>query len=102
MNLTIVARRRTIALAIHGATAMDSKRREVLIPERAPKPLGPYSHGVRSGRWGFTSGTIGNDPASGKLVPGGVAAETRPGVTNLSGTLRAGGTALTHVVKTTV
>ena len=45
-----------------GGTPMDSKRREVLVPERAPKPLGPYSHGVRSGRWVFTSGTIGNDP----------------------------------------
>jgi len=81
---------------------MDSNRREVLVPERAPKPLGPYSHGVRSGRWVFTSGTIGNDPATGKLVPGGVAAETRQALTNLSGTLRAGGTLLTQVVKTTV
>jgi len=81
---------------------MDSNRREVLVPERAPKPLGPYSHGVRSGRWVFTSGTIGNDPATGKLVPGGVAAETRQALTNLSGTLRAGGTSLTQVVKTTV
>jgi len=81
---------------------MDSNRREVLVPERAPKPLGPYSHGVRSGRWVFTSGTIGNDPATGKLVPGGVAAETRQALTNLSGTLRAGGTSLPQVVKTTV
>jgi len=81
---------------------MDSKRREVLVPERAPKPLGPYSHGVRSGRWVFTSGTIGNDPATGNLVPGGVAAETRQALTNLSGTLRAGSTSLPQVVKTTV
>lgn len=81
---------------------MDSTRREVLVPERAPKPLGPYSHGVRSGRWVFTSGTIGNDPATGKLVSGGVAAETRQALTNLGGTLRAGGTSLPQVVKTTV
>jgi len=81
---------------------MDSKKREVLIPERAPKPLGPYSHGVRSGSWVFSSGTIGNDPATGKLVPGGVAAETRQALTNLSGTLRAGGSSLPQVVKTTV
>ena len=81
---------------------MDAKRREVLVPERAPKPLGPYSHGVRSGRWVFASGTTGTDPASGKLAPGGVPAETRQALTNLGGTLRAGGTSLAQVVKTTV
>ena len=81
---------------------MDSTQREVLIPERAPKPLGPYSHGIRSGSWVFTSGTVGIDPATGKLVPGGVAGETRQALTNLAGTLRAGRTELAHVLKTTV
>ncbi|HMK07845.1 MAG TPA: Rid family detoxifying hydrolase [Anaerolineales bacterium] len=81
---------------------MESRRREILVPEHAPKPLGPYSHGIRSGDWIFTSGTIGNDPSSGALVPGGVAAETRQALTNLGGTLRAGGSSLAHVVKTTV
>jgi 2-iminobutanoate/2-iminopropanoate deaminase len=81
---------------------MDSMKREALIPEGAPRPLGPYSPGIRSGRWVFASGTIGNDPATGQLVPGGVEAQTRQALTNLSGTLRAGGTSLAQVVKTTV
>jgi len=81
---------------------MDSTLREVLLPEHAPKPLGPYSHGIRSGRWVFASGTTGNDPASGKLVPGGVPAETRQALLNLAGTLRAGGSSLPQVIKTTV
>jgi 2-iminobutanoate/2-iminopropanoate deaminase len=81
---------------------MDASPRDVLIPENAPKPLGPYSHGIRSGRWVFTSGTTGNEPASGKLVAGGVEAQTRQALNNLSGTLRAGGTSLSQVVKTTV
>jgi len=81
---------------------MESTRREALIPEGAPKPLGPYSHGIRYGRWVFASGTIGNDPATGKLVPGGVEAQTRQALTNLSRTLHAGGTSLPQVVKTTV
>jgi 2-iminobutanoate/2-iminopropanoate deaminase len=81
---------------------MKSYRREPLLPPRAPQPLGPYSHGIRTGSWVFTSGTIGNDPSTGKLVPGGVEAETRQALTNLSETLRAGGTALSNVVKTTV
>src|SRR3972149_2102204 len=81
---------------------MDTKLREIILPENAPRPLGPYSHGIRSGRWLFTSGTIGNDPTSGKLVADGVEAQTRQALTNLSGTLRAGGTTLSQVVKTTV
>ena len=81
---------------------MDASLREVLLPERAPKPLGPYSHGIRSGRWVFASGTIGTDPATMQLVPGGVEAQTRQALTNLSGTLRAGGTSLSQVIKTTV
>lgn len=81
---------------------MNTNRREVLIPEAAPRPLGPYSHGIRTGRWVFASGTIGNDPATGKLVAGGVEAETRQALTNLGNTLRAGGTSLENVVKTTV
>lgn len=81
---------------------MNRTPREVLVPENAPKPLGPYSHGIRTGRLVFCSGTIGNDPATGKLVPGGVEAETRQALTNLGNTLRAGGTSLADVVKTTV
>jgi 2-iminobutanoate/2-iminopropanoate deaminase len=81
---------------------MASSAREALLPDHAPKPLGRYSHGVRTGRWVFCSGTIGNDPATGKLVPGGVEAETKQALTNLGNTLRAGGTSLADVVKTTV
>lgn len=81
---------------------MDGTKREILIPEYAPKPLGPYSHGVRSGGLVFASGTVGIDPATGKLVPGGVTGETRQALTNLAGTLRAGRTTLAHVLKTTV
>lgn len=81
---------------------MDPIRREPLIPENAPKPLGPYSHGIRAGRWIFCSGTIGNDPSTGRLVPGGVEAEARQALVNLGNTLRAGGSSMAHVVKTTV
>jgi 2-iminobutanoate/2-iminopropanoate deaminase len=81
---------------------MARARREALVPENAPKPLGPYSHGVRSGPWVFTSGTVGIDPATAKLVAGGVAAETRQALVNLTATLRAGRTSLAQVVKTTV
>jgi len=80
----------------------NSKTRVVVTPAGAPKPLGPYSLGIRAGGFVFASGTIGVDPATGKLVPGGVESETRQALANLEGTLKAGGASLATVVKTTV
>jgi 2-iminobutanoate/2-iminopropanoate deaminase len=73
-----------------------------VFPPGAPKPLGPYSPAISTQGFVFASGTIGNDPATGKLVPGGVEAETRQALTNLTTILEAGGASLAGVVKTTV
>ncbi|MDX1600086.1 MAG: RidA family protein [Anaerolineales bacterium] len=81
---------------------MDAKKREVVIASSAPQPIGPYSVGVRWGGLMFTSGAIGTDPESGELVGGGIAAETRQALENLSQVLNAGGSSLDRVVKTTV
>lgn len=81
---------------------MISKKREVLIAEMAPKAIGPYSVGVRTQGFIFASGQIGLDPTSGKLVEGGIEAETRQALQNLANVLKAGGSKLDLVVKTTV
>lgn len=81
---------------------MASTERRPIIPERAAKPIGPYSLGIRSGNLVFISGTIGIDPSTGSMVEGGVAAETRQILTNLQTVLEAAGSSLDHVVKTTV
>jgi len=70
--------------------------------EHAPAAVGPYSQGVRSGGLLFTAGQVGLDPATGKLVEGGVEAEARQALRNLAAVLRAGGSGLDRVVKTTV
>src|SRR5207253_2973914 len=44
-------------------------------PELAP-PVGPYSQAVDAGGFIYFSGQVGQDPATGKLVPGGIAADT--------------------------
>lgn len=77
-------------------------KREVIISPRAPKAIGPYSQAIRVGEFVFCSGQIGLDPATGRLVDGGVAAETRQVLTNLSAVLEAAGSSLAQVVKTTV
>jgi 2-iminobutanoate/2-iminopropanoate deaminase len=70
--------------------------------DAAPKAVGPYSQAVRANGFLFTAGQVGLDPATGKLVEGGVAAETRRVLANLAAVLQAGGSGLDRVVKTTV
>jgi len=68
----------------------------------APAALGPYSHAVVSGGFAFLSGQLGLDPATNALAPGGVEAETRQSLTNISTILAELGLSLSDVVKTTV
>ena len=75
---------------------------ERITGERAPRALGPYAPAVRAGDLVFCAGQIGLDPATGKLVPGGVAAETARACENLAAVLEAAGLGLADVVKTTV
>lgn len=76
--------------------------KEVIIAEKAPKALGPYSAGIRVGQFVFCAGQAGIQRATGELVPGGVEAETRQVLLNLQNVLDTAGTDLGHVVKTTV
>ncbi len=81
---------------------MSGSAREVIVPSNGARPMGPYSPGIRVGDMVFASGTTGLDPDAGSLVEGGVAAETRQTLSNLSKVLEAGGSSLDRVVKTTV
>ena len=70
--------------------------------EGAPAAVGPYVHAVRVGDLLYTSGQVGLDPATGKLVPGGIEAETKRALDNLAAILRAAGTGFDRVVKASV
>jgi len=78
---------------------MDKK---VIVSEKAPKALGPYSVAIRAGMFVFSSGQLGLDPHSGNLVPGGIEAETRQALTNIRNVLEDSGSGLDAVVKTIV
>lgn len=77
-------------------------QREVIVTEKAPAAVGPYSQGVRVDNTVFTSGQIAIDPATGRLVEGDITIQTRQVLTNLKAILEAAGSGLEHVVKTTV
>ena len=61
----------------------------------------PFSEAVRVGHLLFLSGKLGTD-ASGQVVPGGIAAETRQTMENITATLERYGSSLDQVVKVTV
>jgi 2-iminobutanoate/2-iminopropanoate deaminase len=76
--------------------------RRVIQTAQAPSPIGPYSQGVVVPPFLYTAGQVGLDPQTGKLVPGGVQAETRQALRNLEAVVQASGGRLEDIVKTTV
>ena len=76
--------------------------KQIIISERAPAAIGPYSVANRVDNLVFTAGQLGLDPDTMELVPGGIEAETRQALTNLQFVLESAGSSLNAVVKTTV
>ena len=70
--------------------------------DNAPAAIGPYSQAIEVNGLVFASGQIPLDPKTGTFVEGGIKEQTRQALTNASSILKAAGTDLAHVVKTTV
>ena len=70
--------------------------------DRAPKPIGPYVQALVSGKLVWASGQVALDPATGELVEGGVAEQTRQALRNLAAVMASAGTSLEHTLKATV
>jgi 2-iminobutanoate/2-iminopropanoate deaminase len=67
-------------------------------PELTP-PVGPFSQAIKVGGFIYFSGQVGQDPTTGKLVAGGLAAETERVFQNLSMVLKAAGKSFDDVVR---
>ena len=79
----------------------------VIRTDQAPAPVSgaPYSQAVEASgraRTLYVSGQVPVDPASGAVVDGGIAGQTRRVLENVRAVLEAGGASLQDVVKTTV
>jgi len=70
-------------------------------PELTP-PVGPFSQAIRVDGFLFLSGQVAQDPATGKLAPGGVVAETEQVFSNAAAVLRAAGLGFDDVVSVRV
>ena len=80
----------------------ENEMRKIIHTDQAPKAVGPYSQAIRTDALLFTSGQIALDPASGKLVEGGIEDQTRQVMANLKAVLEAAGSDFSRVVKATV
>jgi 2-iminobutanoate/2-iminopropanoate deaminase len=76
----------------------------VIVTDGAPRPFegAPYNQAIKAGGFVFCAGQVGADPATGALVEGGVEAQTRRALDNVSAVLAGAGSSLAAVVKTTV
>ena len=79
-----------------------SEGKKIVITDKAPKAIGPYSQAIRTENLVFTAGQIALDPATMEIVKGGVEAETRQVLTNLKHVLESADSGLNFVIKTTV
>jgi 2-iminobutanoate/2-iminopropanoate deaminase len=70
--------------------------------QNAPKPVGPYSPTVRAGDFLFVSGQVPLDPATGRMVDGDIAAQTRRVLESIRALLGDAGLSMGAVVRTTV
>jgi 2-iminobutanoate/2-iminopropanoate deaminase len=73
-------------------------KRAITSPELTP-PVGPFSQAVDSGGFIYVSGHVGQDPTTGKLVAGGIAAEADRIFKNLTAVLDAAGKGFDDVVR---
>ena len=78
--------------------AIQIRRTAITSPELAP-PVGPFSQAIEVGGFIYFSGQVGQDPATGKLVEGGIVPETERVFQNLSAVLHAAGRSFDDVVR---
>jgi len=73
-----------------------------VMTDHAPKAIGPYSQAIVSDGTVFTAGQIALDPKTGAIVGTATAEQTEQVLKNLDAILKAAGSSLALVVKTTV
>jgi len=76
--------------------------KKIISTTDAPAAVGPYSQAVRVGSTIYCAGQIPLDPKSGQIVSGGIDAQTRRVLDNITAVLKAEGLTFDNIVKTTI
>ncbi len=73
--------------------------RDAVTTDKIAAPVGPFSPAVRAGEFVYLSGQVAQDPATGRLIDGDVAAQTEQIFSNLEAVLEAVGKTLADVIR---
>ena len=76
--------------------------KKIIVTDKAPGAIGPYSQAIQAGDFLFASGQIPIDPKSGQMVTTSIEDEARRVFENVKGVVEGAGFTLQQVVKTTV
>ena len=76
--------------------------KKIINTKNAPAPIGPYNQAILTGNTLYISGQIPLDPATGKLIEGDIAKETKQCMENLSAILNEAGMTFENVVKSSI
>lgn len=75
--------------------------KRIIKTEKAPAAIGPYSQAIEANGMLFISGQVPIDPATGKVVEGGIVEQTEQVMKNIEAILTAAGYSFAHVIKST-
>ena len=76
--------------------------KDIVLTDKGPKPIGPYSQAVKSNGFLFASGQVALDPRNNEFLGGDIRQQTQRAMENIKAVVEAAGSNLHHVVKTTV
>ncbi|HMH80810.1 MAG TPA: RidA family protein [Candidatus Acidoferrum sp.] len=76
--------------------------KDIVLTDKSPKPIGPYSQAVKSNGFLFASGQVALDPRTNEFIGGDIRQQTERAMENLKAVVEAAGSNLHHVVKSTV
>ncbi|GAB1419833.1 RidA family protein [Bacteroidales bacterium] len=75
--------------------------KKVIVTNNAPGAIGPYSQAIEANGMLFISGQVPINPATGKLVEGGITEQTEQVMKNIGAILEAAGYTYANVIKST-
>lgn len=75
--------------------------KKVIITDKAPAAIGPYSQAIETDGFVFASGQIPIEPATGN-IPDGIEAQAKQALTNVKNLMEAAGLTMGNIVKTSV
>lgn len=75
--------------------------KKVIVTDKAPAAIGPYSQAIETDGFVFASGQIPIEPATGN-IPDGIEAQAKQALTNVKNLMEAAGLTMGNIVKTSV